>query len=94
MNTEKFGLCLGRHNIPGVESYIFGNEIDPLDLDGMEKQAREKLHTFHNKKITLYITGLTVALISALNVCRDFNITVTLMHYDRESGNYYVQEVK
>ena len=49
MNTEKFGLCLGRHNIPGVESYIFGNEIDPLDLDGMEKQAREKLHTFHNK---------------------------------------------
>ena len=94
MNTEKFGLCLGRHNIPEVENYIFGNELDPLDIVGMEKQAAEKLRAFHDGKITLYVTGLTVALISVLNVCRDFNITVTLMHYDRESGGYYKQEVR
>ena len=94
MNTKKFGLCLGRHNIPGVENYIFGNELNPLDIADMEKQAAKKLRAFHDGKITLYVTGLTVALISVLNVCRDFNITVTLMHYDRESGNYYAQEVK
>lgn len=44
--------------------------------------------------VNLYVTGLTVALIAVLNVCREERIPVTLYHYDRESGKYFPQEVK
>lgn len=44
--------------------------------------------------INLYVTGLTVALIAALNVCHTCGIKVTLWHYNRETGDYYPQEVK
>lgn len=47
-------------------------------------------------ELNIYVTGLTVALISVLNVCR-YNaigdINITLWHYDRESGKYYPQTV-
>lgn len=59
------------------------NEYDeePLLIDA------DKFH------INLYVTGLTVALVAVLNVCRNEGISVTLMHFDRESGEYYPQEV-
>lgn len=44
-------------------------------------------------KLNLYVTGLTVALIAVLNMCRSENIPVTLFHYDRETGEYFKQEV-
>ena len=43
--------------------------------------------------VNLYVTGLTVALIAALNVCKENKVDVTLWHYDRESGNYFPQDV-
>lgn len=85
------GLCAGRHEIP-VREYIFPNELDPLDIKGMEMQAREKLAG--TSELILYVTGLTVALVAVVNVCRELNIKLTLMHYDRTSGDYYPQEVK
>lgn len=85
------GLCAGRYEIP-VREYIFPNELDPLDIKGMEMQAREKLAG--TSELILYVTGLTVALVAVVNVCRELNIKLTLMHYDRTSGDYYPQEVK
>lgn len=46
------------------------------------------------EELTLYVTGLTVALVAVINACRGFNVKLTLMHYDRESGTYYPQEVR
>lgn len=43
--------------------------------------------------LNLYVTGLTVALIATLNACRKQGITVTLYHYDKDSGDYYPQKV-
>lgn len=43
--------------------------------------------------LNLYVTGLTVAVIAILNVCRCEGITVTLWHYDRNTGEYYPQNV-
>lgn len=35
-----FGLCKGRHEIPGVSEYIFGTTIEnPMDFEAMEKHA-------------------------------------------------------
>lgn len=43
--------------------------------------------------LDLYATGLTVALIAVINVCKSLGIDVVLYHYDRESGEYYPQHV-
>ena len=90
----KLGLCQGRHPMP-VENYIFGESVNPLDVDGLEKEAVTELLEFGKlKHIDLYVSGLTVALIAALNACRQLSIAVTLYHFDRDSGTYYPQEVK
>lgn len=75
-----------------IDGSIFGTELDPLDLTGMEREAAKQLRGVFT--LNLYVTGLTVALIAVLNVCREQKIKVTLYHYNRETGNYYPQEVK
>ena len=45
-------------------------------------------------RINLYVTGLTVALVAALNACRAERLTVTLWHFNRDTGEYYPQEVR
>lgn len=87
-------LCEGRHEIPqAVDGSIFGNTIDPLDPNGLQAEAESKLKALDIKSLDLYVTGLTVALIAVLNACRQLDIVVTLYHYDRESDNYYPQQV-
>lgn len=87
-------LCEGRHAIPQAEDgSIFGNTIDPLDPQALQTEAESKLRELDIKSLDLYVTGLTVALISVLNACRQLEIEVILYHYDRESGNYYPQQV-
>lgn len=78
-------LCEGRHSIPQAEDgSIFGNTINPLDTQGLYAEAESKLKALDIKSLDLYVTGLTVALISVLNACRQLGIVVTLYHYDRE----------
>lgn len=94
----KLGLCKGRHEIPEISNYIFEMEVNPLDIEGLESQALEIIMKYfpyylHEGKLELYVTGLTVALISVLNVCKKNGIEVTLFHFNRESGNYYQQQV-
>lgn len=48
---------------------------------------------YDSGKLELYVTGLSVALVSVLNVCRILNINVLLYHYNRDTDNYYKQEV-
>lgn len=90
---KTLALCEGRHEMPAVvEGAIFGNSINPLDIDGLEKTASEKLADVQH--LTLYVTGLTVALVAVINVCRQNNVELTLMHFDRVSKSYYEQAVK
>lgn len=43
--------------------------------------------------INLYVTGLTVALISVLNVMSKENVTITLWHWNKYSQDYYKQDI-
>lgn len=43
--------------------------------------------------LVLYVTGLTVALVAAINACMRVGISITLMHFNQESGDYYPQDV-
>lgn len=95
VDTASMSLCEGRHPIPDAkDGSIFTTEINPLDVEGLEAEAEAKLFALNIRKLNLYVTGLTVALIAVLNAARKLNIAVTLYHYDRETGNYYPQEVK
>lgn len=88
-----YTLCEGRHKMPEeVEGAIFSNTLDPLDIEGLEKIASDKLAGVQS--LTLYVTGLSVALVAVMNVCHQKNIKLVLMHFDRTTSNYYQQEVK
>ena len=93
-NEEKtLALCEGRHKMPDVvEGAIFDNIINPLDVEGLEKTASEKLADV--QQLTLYVTGLTVALVAVINICHAKGIKLTLMHFNRDAGNYYQQVIK
>ena len=43
--------------------------------------------------LVLYVTGLTVATVAVVNVCIRVGISLTLMHYDQSTGDYYPQGV-
>ena len=40
------------------------------------------------------VDPLAVALVAVLNVCRQEGVDVTLWHFNRETGEYYPQEVR
>jgi hypothetical protein len=89
---KKMELCRGRHEIPdAVDGAIFQQQVNPLDVDGMEQAAVEAVTGLD--ALTLYVTGLSVALVAVINACRAQGVELTLMHYDRESGSYYPQHV-
>ncbi len=44
-------------------------------------------------EVHCYVTGLTSAVVALIKVCRDEGISLTLLHYDRESGEYLPQKV-
>lgn len=94
VDTASMELCKARHETPAEDGAIFETEVDPLDVVGLESQAKERLVSLNITRLHLYVTGLTVALIAVLNATRELNIKVTLWHFDRESGKYYCQEVK
>ena len=102
--TLNMGLCEGRHEIPQVtDGYIFPSEVNPTDIDGLRRTACNKLCTTYTNKgldididmpiLNLYVTGLTVALVEVINVCKKLDITLRLYHYNRETNDYDVQIV-
>lgn len=93
----KIGLIRGRHEILEVEGrYIFIEELDPTDVKGTEGKAYSVLAAIKRigeKHIDLYVTGLTMALVSVMNAAKKHGMKITLYHFDRETGKYFPQEV-
>lgn len=85
-------LCKGRHSTPATDGAIFETEINPLDVNLLETIAEGKLKGL--SELTLYVTGLSVALVAVINACHKGNVKLTLMHYNKETEKYYPQEVK
>ena len=85
-------LCQSRHEMPAeVVGSIFNQEVNPLDVQGLEQTAFDKVKGLDS--LTLYVTGLTVALVATLNACKKAGVKVVLMHYNRDNNCYYPQEV-
>lgn len=58
--------------------------------DGCDEEPMQ----IYNVHINLYVTGLTVALIAVINAMRAEDVTITLWHYNKETGEYYPQELR
>ena len=85
------GLCEDRHQLPSeVEGYIYPKTVDPLNTILLSSCY---IKLAHCSELHLYVTGLTVALITVLNYCASNKIPVTLYHFDNNSKNYFTQEV-
>ena len=88
------GLVQGRHEISEAAEYIFENALDPADIMGIRSLAKKSL-AFLSKgdKLTVYVTGLTVALVEVINICHAKGVALTLMHFNRDTGSYFPQEI-
>ena len=93
----KVGLIKGRHRLPDdVKDYIFERALtseEMTDKDWLYLTASASLARFKPDEVEIYVTGLTQALIAVLNVCRAHRIKVVCVHYNRETGGWWKQEV-
>ena len=76
------GLCENRHeNTVELDRYIFLQVLDVKDFDKMQHIIFSKL--INCKKLNLYVTGLTVALVEVYGFCVYNNIPLTLYHIEK-----------
>lgn len=101
VEARRIALCEGRHEIPQAEhGYLFadGEIADVTDVKSLETLAIEKIDRLRpvGKKLTidLYVTGLSVALVAAINACAALDVPLCLWHYNRDTGDYFPQVVK
>lgn len=94
------GLCKGRHEIKEVEKYIFDEDYfsDGKKIKDLSAQVSHVINfvvanKLQKQEVNLYVTGLTVALISVLNAFKVSHVKVNLYHFDRDTNTYFKQEV-
>lgn len=54
---------------------------------------RYEINDYMDLELNLYVTGLTVALIEAINFCNLYGVGLVLYHYDKVLDIYYRQDV-
>lgn len=90
--NQTLSLFSSRHPMPPcVEGAVFGFEVDPIDIPAMAEQASVALNGV--TELTLYVTGLSVALVEVIKHCDANGVSLVLMHFDRDTGEYYPQPV-
>ena len=92
VEADVYGLISGRHAMP-VEEYIFTEIEDMFKFFNLEVQAISSIKKTSDL-LVLYVTGLTVATISVINVAKKLGYKdVVLKHYNRDNGLYESQWV-
>lgn len=87
-------LCSGRHfdlNIPPIFEKILKNQV--MDFEWMQKEADFQLEQLKGKQLSLYMTGLTPAVISVWNAARKYFIPLEVFHYNIDTEEYFSQRL-
>jgi len=103
LKTLEVGLCAGRHELKNsngeiITNYIFNAPIeDPLNFEALETTSNGFIDNMEIlTEVKLYITGLTPALTSFLirwsKRMSHAPVSLTLMHYNRDTGGYEPQK--
>ena len=97
---KNLGLCKGRHEIKEVEEYIFDEDYfsNGEKIKNVQAQISHVINfvianKLQRQEVNLYVTGLTVSLISVLNAFIVCHIKVNLYHFDRDTNTYFKQKV-
>lgn len=91
--VHEYALCASRHPMPDfLDGNIFPTEVNPLDVSAMIHMAENAIPE-DCKYLMVYVTGLTAAMLAVVKVCADRGISLTAMHYNRDTGDYYPQVV-
>lgn len=92
VQADVYGLISGRHAMP-VEEYVFDEIEDMFRFFDLEVKALSSIEKTSDL-LVLYVTGLTVATISVINVAKKLGYKdVVLKHYNRDNGLYESQWV-
>lgn len=99
INVEcaRLALCESRHAIPDVDDAVFQNTLDPTNIGAIrvecDKSLKAKVSDKNIEYLVLYVTELSVALVEVINWCLRHNVHLTMMHYNKDSGEYYHQDL-
>lgn len=86
----EFAACANRHwGLEDIACIFETIENDKLfDVVWLREYAREKLEKYSGYHMDLFITGLTQAYVTILNVAAELGITVTALIYDTSIEDY------
>lgn len=95
MTIIKGILFEARHIHPEIEGLpsIFTGDICPTDFKELDRQAMEFFSANKAEEYVIYVTGLTAATVAVIKAAVDYQVKLTLMHYDRELDTYVPQRV-
>lgn len=92
IEADVYGLISGRHAMP-VDEYVFDEIENMFSFFDLEVKALSSIEKTSDL-LVLYVTGLTVATVSVLNVAKKLGYKgVVLKHYNRDNGLYESQWV-
>lgn len=92
VEADVYGLIGGRHAMP-VDEYVFEEIENMFSFFDLEVKALSSIEKTSDL-LVLYVTGLTVATVSVLNVAKKLGYKdIVLKHYNRDNGLYESQWV-
>lgn len=86
-----YGLCTNRRPMPTNE-FIFDKVEDMFDFESLEEIAANKLKEADGE-VAIYVTGLSMLLVAALNAAAKLDLDVELYHYNKDTKGYEVQKI-
>ena len=85
------GAVKGQHPLT-AKSYIFEKDVENvLQIDDIQDIIHNKLKRCSD--LTLYLEKLSPAIVEVTKYCFSHNIELTLIYYDRETGECFPQEL-
>ena len=98
-NNNQLMVVKGRHRIINnqkqeITDFVFDEIVDVRNIDEMQAIADSKIASISSNRVHLYITGLTVAVITVINAVIKYNKEIVFWHYDRETETYYPQRLE
>lgn len=65
-----------------------------IERQALDQRWSEDVPCYTGKRaLVVYVTGLTAAVAAVIKVCALNGVSLTLMHYDRETGEYLPQQI-
>lgn len=94
MKTYVMEFCEGRHDFGRVmKKSIFPTRINNIFNVTELEQIAERNIPSDCKRLAVYVTGLTTAMLAVVSVCVRRNIQLTAIHKSKVNNEYYAQRV-